>query len=337
MPIGGVLATKRVIVPNAVGVDIGCGMQAVKTNLKSCHMNILKLIMGKIREKVPVGFDHHKEPQNEDLMPVLHTQNQYKIVKEQFKPALKQLGTLGGGNHFIEIQQDQDGYIWFMVHSGSRNIGKRVCDYYNNKAKELNSLWNTSIPKEWDLAFLPIEIYEAKEYFAEMNFCLEFALANRNLIIQRIKEAFKEIVKDTQFTFSHDIHHNYASWENHFGENVIVHRKGAVLVRENQIGIIPGSQGTKSYIVKGLGNPSSFNSCSHGAGRKMGRNEARKTLNLAEEKKKLEDLGILHSIRHTQDLDEASGAYKDIKDVMENQKDLVEIITELTPLGVIKG
>ena len=348
MPIGGVLATKGVIIPNAVGVDIGCGMCAVKTSLTELDTETLKKIMGEIRKAVPVGFNHHKEKQDEKLMPMVEegdgsnsTTKKFgwagnKIITEQYQSALKQIGTLGGGNHFIEIQKGSDGYIWIMIHSGSRNLGKQVADHYNKIAKELNSKWHSSVPKEWDLAFLPVDSEEGQAYIREMNYCVEFALANRKLMMNRICEIFNGEANCT-FEPMINIAHNYAKLENHFGENVWVHRKGATLATQDTIGIIPGSQGTKSYIVKGKGNPESFMSCSHGAGRKMGRNESQKTLNLEEEIKKLDDQGILHAIRGVKDLDEASGAYKRIDEVMRNQKDLVELLVELTPLGVIKG
>jgi tRNA-splicing ligase RtcB len=169
-----------------------------------------------------------------------------------------------------------------------------------------------------------------------MNYCVEFALANRKLMMERILEAIRSVVGGTHDTMI-NIAHNNAAIENHFGENVFVHRKGATSAREGQVGIIPGSQGTKSYIVRGKGNLESFQSCSHGAGRRLGRKQAQRTLNLAEEQKALDDKGIIHSVRNASDLDEAPGAYKDIEQVMKNQEDLVEKIVELTPLAVVKG
>jgi len=342
MPIGGVLATKGVIIPNAVGVDIGCGMCAVKTSLTELDTETLKKIMGEIRKSVPVGFKKQDEAQDENLMPeigdVWKNNNEYfePIVQQEYKNALYSIGTLGGGNHFIEIQKGSDGHIWVMIHSGSRNFGLKIAEHYNKVAIELNEKWHSSVPKEWELAFLPLESEEGKAYIREMNYAVEFALANRKLMMDRIKDIFS---KETTCEFDEmiNIAHNYARLENHFGHNVMVHRKGATLADTDTIGIIPGSQGTKSYIVKGKGNIQSFKSCSHGAGRKMGRNQAQKNLNLEEEIKKLDDQGILHAIRGVKDLDEASGAYKDIDIVMKNQEDLVEILVELTPLGVIKG
>lgn len=354
MPIGGILATEGVVIPNAVGVDIGCGMIAVKTSLKieQLDKDMLKKIMGKIREVIPTGFGHHKEKQDEYLMPkgkcnwIFDSPSIYPIVSKEWNSALTQLGTLGGGNHFIEIQKDIEGSVWIMIHSGSRNLGYKVADYYNKLAIELNQRWFSSVPKNWELAFLPIETQEAKNYIIEMQYCVDFALANRKLMLQRIIDIFAQIfptsyVGKEKGTFWVEpyinIAHNYARYENHFGKNVIVHRKGATSARKDEIGIIPGGQGSKSYIVRGLGNIESFLSCSHGAGRKMGRKEAERTLNLEAEIKKLDDQGIIHGIRSAKNLDEAAGAYKDIDEVMKNQADLVEIVETLNPLAVIKG
>lgn len=362
MPIGGVLATKGVIIPNAVGVDIGCGMCAVRTSLTELSQNQIKKLFGGskdyhggIRSIVPVGNGkggRHKENQDDKLMPKFPYYIVVSIVRQEYISALNQIGTLGGGNHFIEIQKGSDGYIWIMLHSGSRNLGYKVARYYNEIAKKSNIKWHVSVPKKVDLAFLPLDSQEGQNYLKEMNYCVEFALANRKLMMDRIKEIFWKEFSDNKgieffsSTRSYkemfpeqmiNIAHNYATMENHFGTNVMVHRKGATSAREGQLGIIPGSQGTKSYIVKGLGNPESFNSCSHGAGRLMSRTKARETLNLKEEIRKLEEQGILHSIRGKSSLDEASSAYKNIDIVMKNQKDLVEILVELTPLGVIKG
>ncbi len=336
MPIGGVIATKGVVIPNAVGVDIGCGMCAVKTSIKEITTEQIKEIMGKIRQTIPVGVgNNRKEECDTDEMPDLS--NSPYIVNQQYGPARYQLGTLGSGNHFIEIQKDEEGFIWLMIHSGSRNIGYKTAAYYNNLAKALNKKWHTSIPEKQDLAFLPLNSEEGKEYIKEMNYCVEFAFANRSKMMKDVMNIFIETFDLIKFEPMINIAHNYAKMENHFGENVMVHRKGATSAKKGEIGIIPGSQGTSSYIVEGLGNPESFESCSHGAGRKMGRNQARKDLDLEEEQKKLEDQGIVHSIRSVKDLDEASGAYKDIQVVMDNQKDLVKILVKLTPLAVVKG
>jgi tRNA-splicing ligase RtcB len=338
MPIGGVLATSGVVIPNAVGVDIGCGMCALKTNLPDITTETIKQIMSGIRELVPLGFDHHESRQDETLMPSKENIIENGVVERQFLAALKQIGTLGGGNHFIEIQKGSDGHIWIMIHSGSRNIGLKVAEHYNKVAKRLNEMWFSSVDASKDLAYLPIETYEAKNYMKEMQYCVDFAFANRKLMMDNILSVFAKILgSDFAALDLINIAHNYARWENHYGKNVLVHRKGATSAKEGETGIIPGSQGTKSYIVKGLGNQESFTSCSHGAGRKMGRKQAMRELDLEAEIARLDEQGIVHAIRTIRDLDEAPGAYKSIDVVMENQKDLVEILVELTPLAVIKG
>ncbi len=336
MPIGGVLATEEVIIPNAVGVDIGCGMCAIKTSLHSIEKRDLQKVIADIKKVIPVGFNHHKQKQQDVWMPRIEINNM-KIINEEYENALTQVGTLGGGNHFIEVQKGSDGFIWIMVHSGSRNIGKRVADYYNKTAIKLNEKWNSKEFVKQELAFLPMDGNEARHYFDEMNYCVQFALLNRKLMMERIKEVFTDIVKSISFFPIINIAHNYAKWEEHFNKNVIVHRKGATSAKAGEIGIVPGSQGSKSYIVEGLGNKDSFESCSHGAGRKMGRRQAQRELNLDTEIQKMNSQGIIHSIKSKNDLDEAAGAYKDIDTVMENQSDLVKILIELKPLAVVKG
>ena len=351
MPIGGVMATKGVVVPNAVGVDIGCGMVATKTSLTDIDTATLKKIMGEIRKSVPVGFNKHKEAQSMMWMPTIggspawnhHFDEDYPIVGIQYKNALKSVGTLGGGNHFIEIQKGSDNHIWIMIHSGSRNLGLQVAKYYNDLAKKLVKKWHSSVDPKWDLAFLPLDSSEGKSYIREMEYCVEFALGNRKLMMDRICKIFN---KETHCVFSDydnknngmiNIAHNYAAMENYFGQNVMVHRKGATRAYEGELGIIPGSQGTKSYIVRGKGNSDSFKSCSHGAGRLYSRKKCKEELDLEAEKKILDDQGIIHGIRNISDLDEAPSAYKNIDTVMSNQTDLVDILVELTPLAVIKG
>ena len=345
MPIGGVLATKDVIIPNAVGVDIGCGMCAVRTSLTQLNISALQRILGGskkykdgIKSKIPVGFNHHQKRQDSSLLPKLNWNfKSQSIVEQEYESALKQVGTLGGGNHFIEIQKGDDGFIWIMIHSGSRNIGYKVAAHYNKLAIRLNEQWKSNVPSKWQLAYLPLNSSEGQAYLREMHYCVEFAYANRKLMMDRAIESFIEVTGNVQFGQLTNIAHNYAALEKHFNENVIVHRKGATQANKGQTGIIPGSQGTASYIVSGKGNAESFKSCSHGAGRKMGRKQAQRELDLKREQKWMNDLGIIHSLNKQRDLDEATGAYKDIHQVMRNQQDLVEIVVELKPLGVVKG
>ena len=340
MPIGGVLASKKVVVPNAVGVDIGCGMCAVKTNLKADEISkdtIRKEIMSGIRARIPLGMDHHKDLQDEEFMPQGHDIDKLQVVSRQYVSARRQVGTLGGGNHFIELQKDDDGFLWIMLHSGSRNLGKQVGDYYNKLAKELNAMYHTAVDPAWQMHFLPLGSKEFTAYWKEMSYCVDFALCNRQLMMERIKEIIADAIPEVEFEPMINIAHNYAAWEHHYGEDVIVHRKGAVRARAGEIGIIPGSQGTSSYIVEGLGCPESFMSSSHGAGRLMSRTEAIKTLSLQKEIDMLDSKGIIHGIRSQNHLDEAASAYKNIDEVMANQQDLVKILTRLSPIAVVKG
>ena len=335
MPIGGVIATKNSVVPAAVGVDIGCGMAAVKTNLKDIATDDLKRIMGIIRDTVPVGFNHQDKPQKWDGFDNAPTH--IDVVKKNLASATKQLGTLGGGNHFIEIQKGDDGFIWFMIHSGSRNIGLKIAQDFIAKSKAYCMTFDSNCPR--DLSYLDEGTEDFDNYILAMNWALSFAQANRDFMIKQVKNAMIVGGKQNVIRFDEaiNIHHNYAALENHNGENVWLHRKGATLASVGTKGIIPGSQGTGSFIVEGLGNPESFNSCSHGAGRKMSRSQAKKDLDLDEQQKLMDEQNIVHGIRNVRDLDEAPGAYKDIYTVMKNQTDLVKTVVHLQPLAVVKG
>jgi tRNA-splicing ligase RtcB len=338
MPIGGVIAVDGAIIPNAVGVDIGCGMCAVETDIVSNDTERIKKILSGVRSLVPLGFAHHKSAQHRERMPHIEIDGaQMPVVAREYDSALRQVGTLGGGNHFIELQRDTGGHIWIMIHSGSRNIGKQVADHYNRIAVEANERRRDPVPRGWQLAGLDEDSVEGRRYRSEMEYCVAFAHANRALMMERIVSVMGEVFGGAEFSPAINIAHNYASRERHFGKDVWVHRKGATLAGTDTTGIIPGSQGTKSYIVRGRGNPDSFMSCSHGAGRIMGRKEAERRLDLSREREKLERQGVIHSLRSKRDLDEASGAYKEIGTVMRAQNDLVKILVELSPVAVIKG
>ena len=330
MPIGGVLAAREVIVPNAVGVDIGCGMYAARTDMTNLDRRTIEEVLLRVRQAVPVGFNHNKSDQpweGFDRAP------DSPIIQQELASARRQLGTLGGGNHFIEIQKGSDKRIWIMLHSGSRNFGLKAADYYHHKAVEQLAKSDVTIPSR-DLAYLSMDSVIGREYFDAMNYCCEFALANRALMMRRIEEILAELT-GARFDQEINIHHNFAALETHFGREVMVHRKGATRATSDTTGIIPGSMGSASYIVKGLGNDDSFRSCSHGAGRRLGRKEAQRTLRLHEEQRKLK--GIVHGLNTKNELEEAPGAYKDIDEVMNNQKDLVEILVSLKPLGSVKA
>jgi len=340
MPIGGVLATRHAIIPNAVGVDIGCGMCSLKTSITNISHSSLVSILASIKSIIPRGHSWHKHSQEDWLSTSQQQELHHTIVEREYQNSLKQLGSLGSGNHFIEIQKGSDGYIWIMIHSGSRNLGKTVAEIYNDKAIDFNHKYKHGIPKKWQLDYLPLDSEESQIYLKEMQACINFAFLNRKKMMGRVKEAFLyHFAGHKPIIFSNfiNIPHNYAALETHFGQEVWVHRKGATKASKGQAGIIPGSQGTKSYIVEGLGNSESFESCSHGAGRKMGRREAKRKLNLNEEIDFMNAKGIIHEITSTRDLDEACSAYKDIDQVMKNQKDLVKVVLGMTPLAVIKG
>ena len=340
MPIGGVLPCTDAVIPNAVGVDIGCGMCAVKTNWKVSELPpevLRKQIMSGIRARIPLGMDHHESKQPAHYLPEGHDVDSMVVVKRRQESAAYEIGTLGGGNHFIELQKDEADNLWIMLHSGSRNLGNRVGAYYNDLAIHLNAQWCSVVPPKYGLAFLSRSSEAFKQYWREMQYCIDFALCNRRLMMERIEEVLADALPGITFDPLINIAHNYAAIERYFGKDVVVHRKGATLARKGVTGIIPGSQGTASYIVEGLGNPESFNSCSHGAGRVLSRGAAIRTLNLADEVHRLELKGIIHAIRSQNDMQEASGAYKDIDRVIANQLDLIKVKVKLLPIAVIKG
>ena len=347
MPIGGVIAAKDAVIPAAVGVDIGCGMIAVETDIPAerlADMRFRRAIHSRIRELIPVGEGKmHKDPQEWDgFEEYIDT----KGVDAQFIISLDRhnLGTLGGGNHFIEIQKSDSNFVWIMIHSGSRNLGKRIEEVYQEKAMQLCERYYTPLPTS-DLAFLPIQDEAGHNYFRDMNFALKYAFENRQRMMAKCKEVIAEFVPEVNFIREVNIHHNYAAFEEHFGETLCIHRKGATSAKLDEIGIIPGSMGTASYIVRGLGNPASFMSCSHGAGRRMSRTVACNTLTAAECDEAMK--GIVCDRWHpvtrygkgktVLDLSEAPQAYKDIEDVISAERDLVEVQVRLTPLAVVKG
>lgn len=342
MPIGGVVALKDAVIPNAVGVDIGCGVRAVKTDrpVEEIEERQIARVFHLLKSAIPVGFKHHKSPQEWegfDQAPV-----SIPVIEREMESARKQLGTLGGGNHFIEIQNGDDGLVWLMIHSGSRNFGYKIAKEYNRKAQELCTRLHAPIPPfkgEDGLAFLPIGEKVTDDYIRAMSFALEFARANRAAMMKVFEEIAAGVLGASALERI-DIHHNYAQLEHHFGEDVWIHRKGATPAFKDKLGVIPGSMGTASYIVRGLGNPESFESCSHGAGRKMGRGEFSRTHTVEECNREMEGIvfgGWNKGRKGQPDLSEAPSAYKDIDEVMAAQADLVEPVVALRPLGVMKG
>ncbi|MEK7434755.1 MAG: RtcB family protein [Cyanobacteriota bacterium] len=333
--VGSVIATKGAIMPAAVGVDIGCGMLAAKTNLNAKDLpDSLFQLRSEIEKVVPVGFGCQKDDFYGNMLDFKNISVYNDLDPKIITRASTQVGTLGGGNHFIEICLDSENNVWIMLHSGSRNIGNEVASMHIKIAKgEMKKAFKNL--EDPDLAFLTEQTQEFKNYVNDVFWCQEYALKNRKTMFNNILEAIQKIKPDTKIIGEiTSCHHNYVSIEEHFGEQVYVTRKGAIRAEIGDLGIVPGSMGTNSYIVKGKGNPDSFNSCSHGAGRKMSRTKAKATFNVEDliaQTKNVEcrkDQGVL---------DEIPSAYKDIKEVISNQKDLIEVVTELKQILCIKG
>jgi len=344
--VGSVIATKGAICPAAVGIDIGCGMMAIKTNLDAIIVqDKIKEIRHSIERSVPVGFNKNSKilttVNNWKGWQTFADLNATKLHKkgenDLLATCMAQLGTLGGGNHFIEVCLDLDNNVWVMLHSGSRNIGKSLAEMHIYGAKEEMKKMFISLPDP-DLAYYVEQTVQYDQYMFDLHWAQEYALANREEMMRRIiKDISYAIYGEdgkVQKLMEVNCHHNYVSRENHYGENVLVTRKGAVRARSGDLGIIPGSMGAKSYIVKGLGNPESFNSCSHGAGRRMSRGEAKRRFTL-------DDLALQTAgVECRKDegvIDEIPGAYKSIDEVMENQSDLVETVAILKQIMCIKG
>lgn len=332
MPIGGVVAFKDKLIPNAVGVDIGCGVVMVKTDIRACEAeyNIRKVLSSAL-EEIPVGFKKRKRAV---VSSIWEDVPEDQVIQKERKNAALQLGTLGGGNHFIEIQKATDENVVLMVHSGSRHLGKAVADYYNKVARAYLKNKETDYPP--GLAWLPLDSKQGRDYYEAMRFCLRYASENRRIMIDILLELMGKHFGAFRTLERLETIHNYASLEIHYREEVMVHRKGAV--RASGKVIIPGSMGTQSYVGLGLENAESFKSCSHGAGRVMGRKQARERIDYETVMDELSRSGIsVVSPDRRSIVEEARETYKDIDEVMVLQKDLVKPLERLVPLGVMKG
>lgn len=355
MPIGGVIATKDVIIPNAVGVDIGCGMVFMATNIKVDEIkeiqtgngSIIQSIIGNIMRTIPLGFEKYKTAQQSEVLDKAKESMDKYENNPELVPLIDegyfQVGTLGGGNHFIELQEDEEGYLCVMIHSGSRHLGKAICDYFHNKARELNEKWYSMVPDYYRLAFLPVHSEEGKQYINWMQLALDYAFENREHMMNNVCNIIKEqIEKHTElkveFTDKINCHHNYAALENHYEANVWVHRKGATRVREGEMAVIPGAMGSYSYVVKGKGNKETFCTSSHGAGRCYSRSGAMAAFSTEKVMLDLKEQGVILGKRKKNDVaEECRFAYKDIDEVMEQQKDMVTPVRKLKTVGVVKG
>ena len=337
MPIGGVFFADKAVVPYAVGVDIGCGVMLIETEavVEDLIPDMVGWIMDAIARDVPVGNGpqaQHKTPQGEPF----ERPDAPEHTRQILSAAEVQLGTLGGGNHFLELQADPGGRIWAMLHSGSRSVGKKLCDHHHRIAADACKRWHVVLPDP-ELAFLPWETDEAQAYWRDMTIALEWAEENRRRMGAKVIGAIGEVTGSKAWQVL-DVHHNYAALENHFGHNGIVHRKGAVRARAGEQVLIPGSMGTASYVAEGLGNPDSFQSCQHGAGRARSRAATRKTVSLADMEAQMAKAGVLLVTPDPSKVtDESAFAYKDIEVVMAASAELVKPVTRLIPLGVVKG
>ncbi|MEQ9481839.1 RtcB family protein [Coleofasciculus sp. F4-SAH-05] len=337
--VGSVLATKDAVIPAAVGVDIGCGMAAIKTPFVAEQLEgKLKKIRLDIEAAIPLGFNQNKEVEKDasNWQGWTHFKDLHRGVQDVQGKAMKQLGSLGGGNHFIELCLDTDNSVWLMLHSGSRNIGNRLAQCHISTAKELAKLAENRLPDP-DLAYFIAGTPEFAAYWRDLQWAQNYARYNRDVMMARFKRIVEKYLaggKPIKPLLEVNCHHNYAEKEVHFGEDVYVTRKGAVRAREEDYGIIPGSMGAKSFIVKGKGNHESYCSCSHGAGRLMSRKKAKKQFSL-------DDLVTqTQGVECRKDggvLDEIPGAYKPIDEVMNNQADLVEVVATLKQVVCVKG
>lgn len=345
MPIGGVIALKDTIIPNAVGDDIGCGVAYVQTNLNRADLGgkLLQEIVHLIMKRIPTGFEHHKKKQPSTALRSFEQEmgkqlyKSEKLLLDEIANGYYQIGTLGGGNHFIEIQEDAEQRIGIMLHSGSRNFGYKIARYFNEIARQLNNK-SRIIPQEYDLAFLPAASKEGVSYLRWMNLALDFASENREVMCAAVKDIISRFFPAVEFSGEINAHHNYVARESHYGEMVWVHRKGAIKATEGELGIIPGAMGSYSYIVQGLGNKEAFFSCSHGAGRKMGRKEALRQFSTEATLNDLNKLGVVLGKHKKSDIAEESRfAYKDIDFVISQELDLVQPIKKLKTVAVVKG
>jgi tRNA-splicing ligase RtcB len=353
--VGSVIATERAIIPAAVGVDIGCGMIAQKLTLRAEHLpDNLHALRSDIESRIPHGRTDDGGANDrgawgelpEEVSDAwyrlsyddprwLRLSGRHESIFARRTNTGRHLGTLGTGNHFIELCLDREGWCWLMLHSGSRGVGNRIGSYFISLAKKQMEKYFIHLPNQ-DLAYLVDDTDEYRDYLEAVSWAQDFAKANREIMMARAMESVS-VVLGREFTISAaavNCHHNYVAREKHFGKTVNVTRKGAVRAGIGDLGIIPGSMGARSFIVRGLGNPESFCSCSHGAGRKMGRNAAKKLFTVAD----LEAQTAGVECRKDADvIDEIPAAYKDIQTVMDNQSDLVEIVAELKQVVCIKG
>jgi len=347
--VGSVIATKGAIIPAAVGVDIGCGMMAVRTSLRASDLpDDLRGLRSAIEAAVPHGRTDnggrndrgawHDTPKGVQLA-WKDLATGFDALAEEFPkigrgPTFGHLGTLGTGNHFIETCLDETDQVWFMLHSGSRGVGNRIGSFFIELAKKDMRTWLVDLPDQ-DLAYLPEGTQHFFDYLRAVSWAQQFAATNRELMMASVLEAARQLLPAFSLTESAvNCHHNYVAREHHYGANVLVTRKGAVRAGEGDLGIIPGSMGARSFIVRGKGNPESFCSCSHGAGRKMSRTAAKKAFTVADHEAATQGIECR---KDAEVIDETPMAYKSIDDVMHAQRELVDVVHTLRQVLCVKG
>ena len=339
--VGSVIPTERAIIPAAVGVDIGCGMIAVKTPLTRDDLpEDLSDIRKAIEHQVPLSAGHYNrsikktaKPRIEQLEARAAELGRLDFYDKLDKNWRKQMGSLGSGNHFIEIVLDEEGYAWAFLHSGSRGVGNRIATHHIKIAKALMEKWYINLP-DADLAYLVEDTAEFDDYMKDLDWAQEFALLNREEMMERIIRLLQYRCGDFDPVETIQCHHNFTQREHHFGKNILVSRKGAIQAREGQLGLIPGSMGTRSYVVRGKANAASFNTAPHGAGRRLSRNKARNNFTMEDFDRDMVGIEVNRSEAF---LDELPGAYKDIDLVMEQSADLVEILHTFRQIVNVKG
>jgi tRNA-splicing ligase RtcB len=345
MPIGGVLFADRAVVPYAIGVDIGCGVALLETDLgvHDLRPGDLDALLAFVAARVPVGFEKHRgRVDRERAEDEIGMARPASVHEDWFLRALPQLGTLGGGNHFLEIQRDTDGRIVVMLHSGSRSLGKAICDDYHRRALATCVRRRLSLPHR-ELAYLPDDEPDHADYLAAMRYALRYAEVNRSRMLDVVEAALAATTRATHMARTVEIQHNYAALERHVcrdgvARDGIVHRKGAVHASRGDPVLIPGSMGTASYVGEGLGDADAFETCQHGAGRAMSRKAARHAKGSGDVYAEMARLGVRLVAGDPRDVaEEAAFAYKDVDRVMALSADLVRPVRRLTPLGVVKG
>ena len=339
--VGTCIPTKGAIVPAAVGVDVGCGMTAVRTTLTKQDMpSALFDVRAAIEAAVPLSAGQYNQELSESaqLSVAILTEeaekNDSMPFYENISPNWRlQLGTLGSGNHFIEVVLDEADRVWAFLHTGSRGIGNRVATHHIKKAQRLMEQWFINLPNP-DLAYLPLGTQEMKTYMRDMAWLQMFAFYNRFEIMTKVLHALRQTTRDFYEVERIDCHHNFVQWENHGGQNILVTRKGAIEAKSGQMGLIPGSMGTRSYVVQGKSNRASFNTAPHGAGRRMGRGEAFRKFSMDDYDEQMQGI---EANRSPGMLDELPTAYKNIDTVMEQSQDLVEVVHTFRQIVNIKG